>query len=206
LLRRFQERGGQISVRLGGAHQLLSFGPTSFSIATLKPNLDESLMRNAVQVVCSALEPQLVGQPTFGLQWLVPLDISYDNARKTAASRLLSSDVPGHLSDFALLLDGALEDPLKEYRLEMGILEASEAPMRLAQAVGRVGSPDRDTPPTLWQPEELPNVALFCDMELKASPLDDDIVESLFAMLKSARDSADRLVSSLIERLDLGQS
>jgi hypothetical protein len=203
-LRRFQERGGQISMRLGGAHQLVSFGPTGLSMATLKPGLDDGVMRNAIEVVCSALEPQPVGRPSFGLQWLVPIDLSYDDARKTASTALFSS-VDGHLADFALLLDGTLDEPLQEYQVEVGILEASEVPARLARVVGRVGPADQDIAPALWQSEELPKVALFCDMELKAASIQGDIVENLFAMLESACDSADLVVSSFSRQLGLAQ-
>jgi hypothetical protein len=204
LLRRFQSKGDRISMRLGGAHQIMSFGPGGFSMADLNPSLDEGVTRAAAEVVCSALKPELVGRPSFGIQSLVPIAMPYDDARRTAGEALLP-DLPSEVRDFALLLDGTSEQPPGEYRLEIGILEAAEAPERLSRAVGRITTRDDETPPFLWQPSELPDVALFCDIEFEAEPLQGNVVESLFATLASVRDASDELVSSFMDRLSLGE-
>jgi hypothetical protein len=202
LLRRFQSKGDRILMRLGSAHQIMSFGPSDFSMADLKPGLDEGVTRAAAEAVYSALKPELVGRPNFGIQSLVPIAMPYDEARQ-AAGRALLPGLPGNTLDFGLLLDGTSEQPPGEYRLEVGVVEAKEAPTRLSREVGRVATRDAETPPFLWQPNELPEVALFCDIGLKTEPLQENTVESLFATLASVRDVSDELVSSFMQRLAL---
>jgi hypothetical protein len=202
LLRRFQSNGDRISMRLGGVHQIMSFGPSGFSMADLKPGLDEGVTRAAAEIVYSAIKPELVGRPSFSIQSLVPITVPYDDARQ-AAGRALLPGLPGNTLDFGLLLDGASEQPPGEYRLEVGIVEATEVPARLSRTVGRVAARDEETPPFLWQPNELPEVALFCDVALKTEPLQGNTVESLFATLASVRDVSDELVSSFMQRLGL---
>ncbi|HEX3854409.1 MAG TPA: hypothetical protein VHW01_25780 [Polyangiaceae bacterium] len=202
-LRRFQEDDGRISARLGAAHQILSYRSDGLSIAALKPDSNLEMLRTAAEVVCDKLRPKPTGYPEFILQWLVPLDASYDAARASAAVALVG-DTPTKLDDFAVVADGTVDDPLDEYHLEFGIVEAAEAINRLARRVGRTAGARPDTPRGLWRADDLPSVAFFCDIELDALSIEgDDIVASLFSLLESARDIGDQLVSSFLKRLDL---
>jgi hypothetical protein len=204
LLRRFQENEGRISARLGAAHQVLSYSADGLSVAAFKPDSDLEMLRTAAEIVCDTLEPKVIGFPDFILQWLIPQDADYDVVRTKAASALLGEGPPGELDDFAVVTDGTFEDPLDEYHLEFGVVEAAEAVSRLARRVGRTSGAAPDTPRGLWRPDDLPPVAFFCDLQLDALGVEPgDIVASLFSLLESARHSGDQLVSSLVQRLDL---
>ena len=202
LLRRFQERQDSIAVRLQGPHQLLIFGSESLFIGMLKPQADMAVMRTAVETICRVLEPEPRGYPNFRFQWLNAWDASYEDARRQSAETFLGTGHPVHLADFALLVDAKLDDPFDDCHLELGIVDATEAPRRLAR--GMVAPEEQnDSPPGLWATDDLPPVAIFCDVSLDAWSLveADDMVASVFATLESARDVADEFVSSMLQPL-----
>jgi hypothetical protein len=202
LLRRFRESNDRISVRLQGAHQLLVYGSDGLTLAALRPEADLTVLRAAMEVVCDALEPEPTGYPVFGFAWLIPCVTTYEEARATAVDVFIGAGHPGRITDFALMLDGKFDEPFDDFQLELGIVETEEIPGRLA---GSVESKVRrvDAPPALWRPEDLPDVAVFCDVELDTYPLNrDGIVASMFSRFELARDSAEELMSSIMSPLD----
>jgi hypothetical protein len=203
LLRRFQERPSSVAVRIQGPHQLIIFGDDGLFIGTFKPDAVMDVMRAAVEVICEALEPEPTGYPIFKFQWLNACEGSYDEARQTAAKAFLGDDHPAQVADFALLLDAKLETPFDDCHLEFGIVDATEAPRRLSRGMHGLQN-ERDSPPGLWPPGELPQVAIFCDVRLDAaSPLGaSDIVANMFATIEAARDVADQLMASMLRPLD----
>jgi hypothetical protein len=207
LLRRFQENDrSEISVRVGSAHQTLTFGDDGLVVAALKPESDLQVLRAAVQVVCDALDPRLSGYPELAFQSLTPLVGAYDEVRKAAAEALLGGGAVGRVGDFAVVLDGDLDEPLDDYHLEFGIVEATEVPARLSRRVGFSSSGNSFAPPPgLWQSDQLPAVALFCDSRIDASSLGPDIVDDLFATLKLGRQAAEEVESATMKRLNLAE-
>jgi hypothetical protein len=201
LLRRFQDRPSQTAVRLQGPHQVVTFGAEGVFFGLFKPDADLGVVRAAVEAVCNALEPELTGFPVFNFKWLNPCEMSYDKARDVVATALVGKHNPGHVTDFAVVLDGKFEAPFDDYHLEIGVVEAAETPHRLASGLSR-GENERDSPPGLWSVEQLPPVAVFCEVELDRSKLDPgDTVEDIFSAFGSARDLADGLMSSVLTPL-----
>jgi hypothetical protein len=203
LLRRFQERPNELAVRLQGPHQLVAFRPTGLFLSMLRPDAVSDVVRAVVEVVCGAMSPDPIGSPTFKFQWLVACETPYDEARKVAAEAFMGENHPTQMIDFALVIDGRFDEPFDEYHLSFGVVEAAEAPSRLARGIRRADE-QRDSPPGIWRIEDLPPVAVFCDIEMEsASPLDPgDIVGSLFSALELARDEADQLLTSIMKPLE----
>lgn len=80
-----------------------------------------------------------------------------------------------HRDDFALYMNGHLDDLAARCHLEAGVIDADEAGPRLARTYSE---PDRDVPPNFWPAESLPPVALFCDQRWSLEqelPLVDDV-------------------------------
>jgi hypothetical protein len=202
LLRRFQERRENIAVRLRGPHQLVIFGSEGLSIGMLKPDAEIEVIRAAVETICHLLEPEPRGYPNFRFQWLNAWDTSYDDARRRSAEAFIGADHPARVADFALIVDAKLDAPFDDCHLELGIVDATEAPRRLARGA-MAPEETADSPPGLWASDELPPVAIFCDVRLDAWSLveSDDMVASVFATLESARDAADKFVSSMLRPL-----
>jgi hypothetical protein len=195
LLRRFIDGHNEMAVRLQGPHQLVTFRSEGMDLSMLRPDADIDVMRAAADAICDALEPKMQGFPLFRFQWLIPCTSSYDEARRLAADAFVGAAHPAAVTDFALLLDGKCEKPFDDWHLELGILDAAEAPRRLARGAD-------DSQPGLWRPEDLPPVAILCDVRLGRIQLGpDDIVESVFSAFESARETADRLMSSILSPL-----
>ncbi len=132
LLRRFHQRPESIAVRLQGPHQLVIFGSENLFIGMLKPEAEMEVMRVAVETICRLLEPEPRGYPNFRFQWLKAWDASYDDARRRSAEAFLGVDHPVRVTDFALVVDSKLDAPFDDCHLEFGIVDATEAPRRLA--------------------------------------------------------------------------
>ncbi|HXQ00894.1 MAG TPA: hypothetical protein VN845_12635 [Solirubrobacteraceae bacterium] len=202
LLRRFLDRPAQLAIRLEGPHQVISFAPDGLLIGMLTPEANVDVLRAATESIVEALNPDLRSYPLFKFQSLEPCAKSYDEARALAAAAFLGVDHPGRVTDFALSLDGKLEVPFDDYHLQAGIVEAAEATGRLARPLSR-GIEDINSPSSLWRPEDLPPVAVFCDVELDVAPLEDvdDIVAAMFSTIASARKVADELRVSMLKPL-----
>lgn len=204
LLRRFNDRGDKMAVRLQGPHQLVIFGEDDLYIGLFRPDALMDVARAAVQVICDALQPQLTGNHDFDFQWLEAWDRPYDQARLATSEAFLGKDHPANLIDFALVVDAKFDPPFDDGHVEFGIVDASEAPMRLTR--GAIGAEEpQDAPRSLWGADELPPVAIFSDIHLDAGgPLDEsaDIVASMFATFEKARDTADALRASLLRPLE----
>jgi hypothetical protein len=201
-LRSLREREERIFVRVGTAHQLVSFGPRGMSLALLRPDADETLVRTAASEVWERLQPRVTGGLRLGFQWLRELSEPYAEARKSAARSLLGEPFSDDAEDFALLFDGKKDDPAARYRLELGVLEASEVPARLARLSGRVAKADLNTPPTLWQVSSLPSVALFCDQEWDTADLDDSALPTVLGRIQAVRRAADNVVDNIASRVE----
>lgn len=202
-LRNFREDEGQMVVRVGSAYQVLSFGSRGMSLGLLSPDADDELLQSAAFEVWTRLEPATVGGPTVELQWLRALPQAYNEARTHAARVLLGAPLNANAVDFALLYDGRSERPDAHYRLELGIVEAAEAPPRLARVVGRVGGRgDPNISPSLWQADALPPVALFCDGAWESSDLDDHTLEGIIRRAQDVRRSAGDLVDMIASRVE----
>jgi hypothetical protein len=203
LLRRFQERPESMAVRLQGPHQLVIFGADKLFIGVYKPDLEPDVMTSAVEVICQALAPEPQGYPNFRFQWLRAWDKDYDEARRLSADAYFGSEHPAQLVDFALVVDAKLNHPLDDCHIEMGVVDATETPRRLARGLPSIEAPE-DSPRGLWPTEELPQVATLCDATADAWSLveADGIVASIFATLERARDAADRLASSMLKPLE----
>lgn len=200
LLWGFMVDENEVAVRLGDPNHLLFFGPTNVSAALLQPDGDEDRLKNAVEMVIDALEPRSLVRPTFGFQWLVGVEGSYDEVRGSAAQTFLPS-APGHATDLSAWIDGEL-DSGKEYSLECGIVEAIEAPPRLARDTGRFFTHDPRIQASLWPIENLPPVAFFCDIEFEPG---DEVGSAgdFFNRWGETREDAKGVVSVLMARFNL---
>jgi hypothetical protein len=195
LLRRFLDSHNQIVVRLQGPHQLVTFRSEGMDLSMLRPDADIDVMRAAADAVCDALEPVPQGFPVFRFQWLVPCASSYEDARHLAADAFVGVHQPARMTDFALLLDGKCKEPFDDWHLEFGVVDAAEAPRRLARGTD-------DAQPELWRPEDLPPVAIFCDIRIDRFQLGPgDIVDNVFSAFESAREAADKLMSATLKPL-----
>ena len=198
LLRQFKSNEASVSARLTDASHVVTFGPNRLDISLLRPGTDDLLEQITARVL-EALRPERLSRPSVGLQWLAPADQDYESARTNAATRLFPPENTVEFDDFAVLLDGHHE--IGSYRLEIGIVEAAELPVRLAREVGRVGASDPETPRSLWPIDSFPDVAYFGDAEWDLDQTPDPTSAGVIELWSRTRDATSNVVSSVFEEL-----
>lgn len=111
-------------------------------------------LRTAARVVWAALSPQGVRRSQVGLQWLHALDRSYDDARHEAALHLLPSFRAMHRDDFALYMNGHLDDLAARVAI---LRRVSSTPTKRGRAWrGLTPSRTETCPPTFGRPSRCP--------------------------------------------------
>ena len=125
-----------------------------------------------VEAALALLQPARMTAAAAALQYAVALDCTFGDALSRAHAEIFREldFVGGSHPDFALLVDVALDQPLRaEGAIEVGIIRGSEIGERLARSVGRrQESGKRSVPPR----PDAPDVALFADGMLLATGLD----------------------------------
>jgi hypothetical protein len=205
ILRSFEEQGDlfdfrvtddRVSVRLGGPQHRLGFGATRIDAAVLDPRADSQRVKDAIVSAGDALAPERMVRPIMRFQWLSPLEnISYDEARVAAAQAVFREDA---LTDFALIVDGKIEQPSLEFQAECGIVDDDEIPSRLSGQRSQVIPGDDEAPPSLWPPESLPAVAAYGGVVcfLKDRP---DSPKGLTDLWEATKGAMEQLMSNLMK-------
>ncbi len=203
LLRGFEVDERRVRLRLGDVQHQLAFANDRLETSALRPDADLARLKTGVKCVWDALAPSGVRRPTMQLQWLEPLELSYDDARRHAADQLLSLPEEARHKDFAISLDGESADGAVRSHVEFGVVEAAEIGPRLA---GGRRAPDRGDPPaSIWPIETLPQVALFCD-QTWIFDRGMESVNDMTGIWDDAKKRGEQLMRSIHERLlgDLG--
>jgi hypothetical protein len=205
LLRHFNVAEDRVGVRLGDANHELVYTSTRLELALLQPTAEVERARMAVEVIFEHLQPTRLVRPEFVFQWIVPTEEDYDSARRTAAGKVFP--VLGQsLTDFALLCDGRREEDAVTFRLECGIAEAAEFPIRLSRQAGQLVFRQREeifTEPSLWPRETLPSVGFFCDSLWQPDKAIDTTVSGLFQLWEGTQTVAELVVSGVMEEFGL---
>jgi len=127
----------------------------------LSPDGELPRVQSAIELALSLIVPQALVQARFRFQWLAPLtDLDYARARVVAAEGFFDKAIP-KLTDFAMIGDLRSDKPAGNVRVEAGVLQRAEIPMRLAGQGSGIAPPDPETPPTLWPVDSLPEVAFY---------------------------------------------
>lgn len=167
LLTTFRVSEERMSARLGDASHLVVFSHDMLTVSALQPFADLDRLRSACGIVIDMIQPSALRRIELSGQWLAPLTDDYDVARARATRAVANLPDEVEPRDTAVLLDIDIQDPQSTVHAEFGVLQAREMPMRLARVIGRMPSPQQETPASLWTPESLPPVAAFCDATVR---------------------------------------
>jgi hypothetical protein len=109
----------RISVRLGDAKHELLFGPDRIVLTLRAVDADTERLDVAAGLVIDAIKPRRSLRPQIDLQYLIPLDVAYAEARTTGLRRLVGDEPVGNgaLVDWALTTDGVLENPAVRFNV-----------------------------------------------------------------------------------------
>jgi hypothetical protein len=201
----------RISVRLGDAKHELLFGPDRIVLTLRAVDADTERLDVAAGLVIDAIKPRRSLRPQIDLQYLIPLDVAYAEARTTGLRRLVGDEPVGNgaLVDWALTTDGVLENPAVRFNVEIGVVERDEIPPRLTRRVGRFDARAGElADESFWDDDTtLPAVAFFADgVWLPEERLPEgDTHAGLRRAWRTGVDEMARIVLELHDRVILGR-
>jgi hypothetical protein len=216
ILRMMKEAGLLTAFKVGDSHAGAQLGDDSHEIDFSHRDLvaavrardgDVQRVRRAAELVLSELRPMGVGRASFAFQHLHPLEMDYDDARRTGIASLLGTSELGPvvLGDFANLLDGVAADPPCTVDAEYGIVSADEIPRRLSREMGRIRGSGRQprSPIRKMDVSDLPPVALFIDATwtLTERIADDAVLDRFIQAWDACRIVSDEFAESVHAQL-----
>lgn len=191
----------EVAMRLGDPYHFVAFTPWGLTGAVLQPDGHLERVSDATALIIERLQAEFLVQPKFDFIWLTDLDGDYDDVRSGAARAFLPT-APGTTTDLAAWVDGLLDDGSR-YGLECGIVEAIEAPPRLARETGRFFlARDPRIGAALWPTETLPSVGFFTDMHVDGEG-ELDTADELFNQMGETLAYAGDVVSAVMERFEV---
>ncbi|HWB22031.1 MAG TPA: hypothetical protein VG652_03995 [Gaiellaceae bacterium] len=201
----FQLSVDLLALRLGDATYQLRLFPNRVDVALLNSRPDTERVLTALEVVFAHMKPDRLARPEFVFQWVAPIaHQTYGEARLAAAAEVFS-EAGSTFTDFAVLADGRVDEPEIDYRLECGIVEASEIAPRLAGQASRLtGYPeDLDAPSSLWSPDTMPEVAFYCDSVWRPDGAPEPTADGVMSCWQDTLAEAERVVSYVQARFGL---
>jgi hypothetical protein len=210
VLRTLEDRGDlrgmnveeeRVSFRVGDAYHAVAFGVNRLDAAVLRPEADKGRIADTINLILEAVQPDRLVRPTFEYQWLVGLDASYDDAREATAAAVVKPPENAPAVDYAVVFDGAMTEPAGTYRLEAGIVEAAEAPIRLSRIAGTFRADAHEVPASIWPVDSVPAVGFFCDSRWQVQGLVEPGQEALFHLWEGVGELASGVVLAVMEKL-----
>jgi hypothetical protein len=201
LLYGFRVTEQRIGVRLGDPVHFMAFGPGRIELSVFRPDAEPERLRTVLPLLVERLDVR-PARLTLDAQWLVPLELEYDDARNQALARHFPDLTTAEAHDFAFMLESR-RGPGTRWTLDVGVVERGELPPRLSREHSRVGPKDPESPPSIWPLESLPEVALYVDGTFElVERIADPSVDNLLQQWESLMESAEEVVTLAVGRVD----
>ena len=199
------------AARLFDAWHQLAVRQDRASLYLLAPDTNADAGWAAFEHAVGVIEPRVPRNMVVSFQFLVPLDLSLNEAIGRGNQRIITPLESGKIEtgDWAILLDLTLPTEEAAGQTEFGIVEPEEVPERFARTAGRVSFMD---PPqvsaALWEDEAFPSVSLFADISFYRSvgEKDADTLVAVRSFWDTARGEAASLVAGLKSKLVAGDT
>lgn len=169
ILRAFRVEEGFVDAQLFRSRDRLTVKKDGLDLQLFSPDADPERATEALNIALSEVGPTTPRVASATFQYIVEIDLDFAEAVSRGHGRVLG-DLPGRLNfgDWAVLSDITLDEPSCTGTVEFGIIQANEAPRRLARLAGRAGE-SRGQSLQRWEAEEFPDVAIFCDGTLNGT-------------------------------------
>ena len=155
--------------------------------------------------VIGMLTPSNVVISELRAQFVTPLSGDYAELRRATASSLLRDSADsGHVTDWAVLVDGESSHLDAVFSVEFGIVDGAELPDRLTRMRGRMARGQTPDTPDHWLGLSLPTVALFCDFAWQtefALASDADMASDFGKLRTDVLSEGATFIESLLETL-----
>lgn len=202
VLRAFRVEESLVDAQLFDSRDRLTVRHNGLDLQLLATNADPERAMQALEIALDAVNPANTWHISSSFQYLVDLQLSFEEAVKSAYGRLLgnlnSSGDP--FGDWAVLVDLHLGSFPSTGQIEFGLIRDTEAPARLSRTAGRMGNASGRNDAELWHNTKFPAVALFADGRAEdhlKEPLDKGLVATVTDFWSASR----REVGTLVERL-----
>ena len=198
ILRAFRVQEGFVDAQLFETRDQLTVRQDGADIQLLSPEAEPGRALEALCIALGEVRPTTPRSISASFQYIAPIELEFMEAVTRGYGRVLG-DLPGSLQhgDWAILTDVSLESPPASGTVEFGIIQAEEAPGRLARHAGRAGGKSQSAQRSVAG--QFPDVAVFCDGSI-SSALDGDpeaLPGSAGQFWASARDAHGSLVEGL---------
>jgi hypothetical protein len=170
ILRAFRVEEGFVDAQLFESRDRLTVKKDGLDLQLFSPDADPERAMEALGIALSEAGPTTPRVASATFQYIVEIDLEFAEAVDRGYGRVLG-DLPGgdlSFGDWAVLTDISLDEPDCSGTVEFGIIQANEAPRRLARLAGRAGE-GRAQSLQRWEAEEFPDVAIFCDGALNGT-------------------------------------
>jgi len=199
-LRAFKVGENTIDAQLFGGECRISVSQSGATLQLLSPEADLQRGSEALAAVVAALSLPAIRSLTVALQYVEPIDLAFREAIDRGHERLfgISLSTKLRLGDWAVLQDLHLGDQEeRDGAVEFGIVQATEAPQRLARIQGRAQG--EHLSPGVWSQATFPPVALFADSfwSLREHPKDADLMSTVVSFWETVREKTGSLVVEL---------
>jgi hypothetical protein len=196
-LRSFRVEPKEVGARTERAQLMLSAsGLVLQSSVSLLTDENCGLVRLALE----AVKPRHFRKATVLYQFVIPLDASYDDARRAALGRLTNDTFsPFGAYDFAMLVEG--KGSSMNWHVEFGIVSGEEIVPRLRRLHGHFREEHGFYAPTV--PEPQPAVAFYADSHWESPHFEpgQDPVQAVIDLIRSAELEVDKVIGELYGHL-----
>ncbi len=163
LLTAFRWSDDSVSVRMGRT-EILEMSSDRALLMVVGPEGGLSQARDALAAAIETIDPSTVVLTEALFQFLLPLDVGNEEARRVTSHHLLGDLLPqAVLTDWAYLVDGRSHRTRGTFQVEFGVISDEEAPERVARRVGRLWQRGLAPAPQDLFEEDYPRSSFFFD-------------------------------------------
>jgi hypothetical protein len=203
ILRAFRVEEGSVDAQLFDSRDRLTVKQDGLDLQLLALDADPGRAMQALEVSLDAVAPALPRHISASFQYVNELELDFDDAVRSAYGRLLGDlDTGDHrFGDWAVLIDLHFQDFPSQGQIEFGIIQADEAPRRLARTAGRMGNASGRSEVGRWQNIQFPAVALFADGRAEGRLDDRSQGDGLAMTVTEFWNASRKEMGTLVERL-----
>jgi hypothetical protein len=203
VLRAFRVEEGSVDAQLFDSRDRFTVKQDGLDLQLLARDADPKRAMQALEVAVDALAPAFPRHISASFQYLRELNLDFEDAIRSAYGRLLGELNAGDekFGDWAVLIDLDFQDLPSAGQIEFGLIQAEEAPRRLARTAGKMGNSSGRSEVSRWQGLRFPDVALFADGRAEGRLDDRSHEKGLAATSTDFWNASRKEIGTLVERL-----
>lgn len=200
LVRRFHVGPERLGVKLTDGEHHLILAPEHVTLASLATDSDLDMLSQAAAIVWRRLRPSGASRAEMNPRFVTAAPDAYDLARRKLSDGIARWPKGIDNVDSAVFLDLRAKKPEADIHVEYGIVEPSEAAIRLATQQPPVME-DAEVHPSIFPLKSLPDAALLDYQNWRLATDELAGVDDLFGLWSRIRGKAEEIDVSISDRL-----